>query len=264
MRSLLTALIFFFQAYNGPQKGWKTKPVNKSPLCASILAFSQILAEYFSRWYNTPYSSSKKNSTSQHDSLLSTSKSSGTNLDGQPTDDEAGNGDSRPLNFDTFMPTHDPSLDAPGVPYPQSQPNQQNYSFQFPEPQSSTVSQDDAFTRAMGAMYWTGYWTAVYHVSPDHISCRILLIVSISIKGRLTRSITHRIAKMKNVMTLLKLKKKQWIVGEMSISLRPSDNAISVIAQQPNSERLYYHIVCAPSTSSPVKYDFISSACNSL
>jgi len=25
------------------------------------------------------------------------------------------------------------------------------------------VSQDEAFTRAMGAMYWAGYYTAVYH-----------------------------------------------------------------------------------------------------
>ena len=27
------------------------------------------------------------------------------------------------------------------------------------------VSQDEAFTRAMGAMYWAGYYTAIYHVS---------------------------------------------------------------------------------------------------
>ncbi|KAK0187784.1 hypothetical protein F5146DRAFT_1141244 [Armillaria mellea] len=26
-----------------------------------------------------------------------------------------------------------------------------------------TVSQDEAFQRAMSAMYWAGYWTAVYH-----------------------------------------------------------------------------------------------------
>lgn len=34
----------------------------------------------------------------------------------------------------------------------------------------STVSQDEAFSRALNAMYWGGYWTAVYHVSPrfDH------------------------------------------------------------------------------------------------
>ena len=26
------------------------------------------------------------------------------------------------------------------------------------------VSQDEAFSRAMNAMYWGGYWTAMYHV----------------------------------------------------------------------------------------------------
>jgi hypothetical protein len=27
------------------------------------------------------------------------------------------------------------------------------------------ISADDAFARAIGAMYWTGYWTAVFEVS---------------------------------------------------------------------------------------------------
>ncbi|KAK0202068.1 hypothetical protein DFS33DRAFT_1045176 [Desarmillaria ectypa] len=42
--------------------------------------------------------------------------------------------DSKPLNL---VPSHDPSLVA--------------------------VSQDEAFQNAMTAMYWAGYWTAVYH-----------------------------------------------------------------------------------------------------
>ena len=35
------------------------------------------------------------------------------------------------------------------------------------------VGQDEAFSRAMNAMYWTGYWTAVYHVSRSYL-CRLL------------------------------------------------------------------------------------------
>ncbi|PBK97346.1 hypothetical protein ARMGADRAFT_1009382 [Armillaria gallica] len=31
------------------------------------------------------------------------------------------------------------------------------------ESHDPTVSQDEAFQRAMSAMYWAGYWTAVYH-----------------------------------------------------------------------------------------------------
>jgi len=35
----------------------------------------------------------------------------------------------------------------------------------LPEPPGSIVNQDEAFTRALRAMYWGGYWTAVYHVT---------------------------------------------------------------------------------------------------
>lgn len=61
--------------------------------------------------------------------------------------------DSQPLNFDTFMPSHDPTLGVPAPPQPGVQ-----------DPRSSTATQDEAFNNAMGAMYWAGYWTAVYHV----------------------------------------------------------------------------------------------------
>ena len=30
--------------------------------------------------------------------------------------------------------------------------------------EAAMASQDDAFSRAMTAMYWSGYWTAVFHV----------------------------------------------------------------------------------------------------
>ena len=71
--------------------------------------------------------------------------------------------DSQPLNFDTFVPTHDPSLDIPSDPT----------SNQIPVPDvnyipaadaNAVVSQDEAFSRALNAMYWGGYWTAMYHV----------------------------------------------------------------------------------------------------
>ncbi|PCH33122.1 hypothetical protein WOLCODRAFT_134938 [Wolfiporia cocos MD-104 SS10] len=35
--------------------------------------------------------------------------------------------------------------------------------FSLPESQSETVSQDEAFTRALSTMYWAGYYTAIYH-----------------------------------------------------------------------------------------------------
>ncbi|KAK0464199.1 uncharacterized protein EV420DRAFT_1637763 [Desarmillaria tabescens] len=54
--------------------------------------------------------------------------------DNSKTDLEPPLEDSQPLNV---LPSHDPSL--------------------------SSVSQDEAFQRAMNSMYWAGYWTAVYH-----------------------------------------------------------------------------------------------------
>ena len=76
-----------------------------------------------------------------------------------------GEDDSQPINFDTFVPLHDPSLG----PAPRDTPGAFDYNAAMPQPflpDSSVpmVSQDEAFSRAMTAMYWSGYWTAAYHV----------------------------------------------------------------------------------------------------
>ena len=77
--------------------------------------------------------------------------------------------DSQPINFNTFIPSHDPSLELPQMP---TVPDLGSASYQIPGPPETMVSQDEAFTRALGAMYWGGYWTAVYHVSPVIITVR--------------------------------------------------------------------------------------------
>jgi len=64
---------------------------------------------------------------------------------------------SRPVDFETFVPNHDPSL---------AQPSQAAFeTYATPPAPGEHVSRDEAFDRALGAMYWAGYWTAVYHVS---------------------------------------------------------------------------------------------------
>lgn len=64
--------------------------------------------------------------------------------------------DSKPLDFDTYFPTYDPSLEtSSGLPLPAGSINGMDI---------AAVSQDEAFSRAMNAMYWSGYWTAIYHV----------------------------------------------------------------------------------------------------
>lgn len=73
------------------------------------------------------------------------------------------------------MPTHDPSLRTPIPPHPDSVPGPDYSAYHLPEPPGVMVSQDEAFTRALGAMYWGGYWTAVYHVSLKNISSTIYI-----------------------------------------------------------------------------------------
>ncbi|KAK7041795.1 hypothetical protein VNI00_009084 [Paramarasmius palmivorus] len=123
-----------YEAYHGPDKGWKTEPVHKSAL-----------------YYNVPPAKKAKihHEVTSSVAIPTTAK------------DEDEEGDSQPIDFETFVPTHDPgAFEAP------SNTNGVNYSTwstALPDPPGSMVSQDEAFNRALGAMYWSGYWTAVYH-----------------------------------------------------------------------------------------------------
>ena len=92
-----------------------------------------------------------------------------------PTNEEEA--DSQPFNFNTFIPSHDPSLELPQM------PTVPDTSYQLSGPPETLVSQDEAFTRALGAMYWGGYWTAVYHASP--------VIVTVRSRTKLT---THKVS----------------------------------------------------------------------
>ena len=40
----------------------------------------------------------------------------------------------------------------------------QDYALTGAKGSAPMASQDEAFSRALNAMYWGGYWTAVYHV----------------------------------------------------------------------------------------------------
>lgn len=111
------------------------------------------------RWYNMPPSPLKEGLETNHteDSIVS-SLPTQKNVPG--TNDQE---DSTPLDFDTFVPSHNPSLDlpfnsssAPGIDYT---------SHSVLKPPGTIPDEDEAFTRALGAMYWGGYWTAVYHVN---------------------------------------------------------------------------------------------------
>ncbi|TBU30881.1 hypothetical protein BD311DRAFT_657999 [Dichomitus squalens] len=126
-----------YEAFHGRGKSWKQEPVKKSPL-----------------WYNVP-----PEKTSKGKSKAAPSKANGTTLEAE-VNGRTEAADSSPLNFDTFVPTHDPSLAPAG---PSLSVPVINAATLGNGAEAAMVSQDEAFSNAMTAMYWSGYWTAVYH-----------------------------------------------------------------------------------------------------
>ena len=88
--------------------------------------------------------------------------------EGGEYDDESFDPDnSHPANFDTFVPRHDPSLsDAKnGADEEAGRDTTGAWRGMVPPPPAAPVTSSEAFERAMGAWFWAGYWTGVYHVS---------------------------------------------------------------------------------------------------
>jgi hypothetical protein len=130
-----------YEAFHGTDKKWKKESLHKSPL-----------------WYNVPH---------PPPNLQPTKNGAPAEAVLKPTveSEDAPDADSRPLNFDTFVPSHDPSLANPVPPYPAAQGS----TYSLPDPPDSVVSQDEAFARALDAMYWAGYYSAVYHCRRNNI-----------------------------------------------------------------------------------------------
>nr|GAT51254.1 predicted protein [Mycena chlorophos] len=123
-----------YEALNGPGKGWKDEPVHKSP------------------WYNVPPNNpppKKKRKTVPMPTV-------GPTVEAEQVEEA----DSRPIDFASFVPAYDASL---ALPEPQAPDGVSTGAFALPVPGPSMPGQDEAFQRALGAMYWGGYWTAVYH-----------------------------------------------------------------------------------------------------
>ncbi|KAG2364747.1 hypothetical protein BDR07DRAFT_1354715 [Suillus spraguei] len=130
-----------YEAFHGKTQDWKSTTVKKSSL-----------------WYNIPCNSSKeKAKTPSSTKVVSTEAAA---AEGE---------DSAPLDFDTFVPSYDPSLPAPS-----EAPAAPESSFFIPAPSTTMVSRDEAFSRALSAMYWGGYWTAVYHCQNQHSSQEVI------------------------------------------------------------------------------------------
>ncbi|KAF8624889.1 hypothetical protein AX15_005757 [Amanita polypyramis BW_CC] len=126
-----------YEALNGPHKSWKSEPIHKAPL-----------------WYNIPATKTKKLGSQATVSVLSASVD-------DIVDDNDAEGDSKPLDFATYVPTYNPNLE------PSSEMLQSLGPVNTPN--VAATSQDEAFSHAINAMYWTGYWTAIYHVGDFNV-----------------------------------------------------------------------------------------------
>ena len=133
--------------------GEKVSSVRRCMLCPFALLNSAL---FVSSWYNVP---PEKIKASKGKSKESSGDANGLKVEEPSSNAEAT--DSAPPNFDTFVPTHDPSL-ASAAELGSSVPMMDGALGSGAE--AAMVSQDEAFSRAMTAMYWSGYWTAVYHV----------------------------------------------------------------------------------------------------
>lgn len=130
--------------------------MKKSPLSVFTSSLSGICSSLglSFRWYVVPPETSGNKSKGKAKATTETA-----DLNGHAADaDGATEGDSTPHNFDTFVPRHDPTLAMAQV-----AAGSDHTAYALPEP-GAMVSQDEAFSRALSAMYWSGYWTAVYHV----------------------------------------------------------------------------------------------------
>ncbi|KAJ8457143.1 hypothetical protein ONZ45_g18434 [Pleurotus djamor] len=132
-----------YENYHGPEKDWKKEPVHKSPL-----------------WYNVPPKPSK----------MSQSKAQ-TQANANAAQNEE---NSTPVDFDAFVPTHDPTLglSSSSNVLGEAQDAGDAMTAPFLSAPGPLVSRDDAFSKALGAMYWAGYWTAAYHYSGQNASKR--------------------------------------------------------------------------------------------
>jgi len=141
------------------------------------------------RWYNIPPAKPVKDKSKGKSKDLSQPAVNGAHLKNQipqktvpvGAPKEEADANSVPLDFNTFVPHHDPSLSAqtqmpfPFPPHPPSVPEAARTHVDgiaaqhlismpgTPSAASPASGADEAFSNALGAMYWAGYWMAMYH-----------------------------------------------------------------------------------------------------
>lgn len=167
-----------YEAYHGTDKEWKQEPVKKSALYVLSSTFlfpnGSLFLYPILRWYNVPIDPTKISGKAEATSAVIAKGGPTVHIPEEllaaaAGEEEDGEENSKPLDFNTFVPTYDPTLD-PSPPADQDTARalptapSANYAADFTSGSGQMVTQDEAFQRALSAMYWGGYWTAMYHV----------------------------------------------------------------------------------------------------
>ena len=139
-----------YKAYHGKSKGWKKDPVKKSPLYVSSVGCASF-HNLRDRWYNVPRPQA---------TITDKGSKIGSSTISVVEDED----NTAPIDFDTFVPMHDPSLPVVSEQPPSTFKQLKEVGSLSLPASTAMVSRDEAFNNALSAMYWTGYWTAVYHV----------------------------------------------------------------------------------------------------
>ncbi|KAG9103956.1 hypothetical protein FRC06_006741 [Ceratobasidium sp. 370] len=141
-----------YESLNGPGKAWKEEPVHKSAL-----------------WYAPPPKPQESDNEEEDDEE--------EHEEGEEGEVEAGGNaleegeeaevDSAPIDFNTFVPSHDPTLGSKtkaATVGPTLEPYVPT-ALSVAVPDAGTLTRDEIFEKAVSASYWAGYWTAMYHAS---------------------------------------------------------------------------------------------------
>ncbi|CUA73655.1 hypothetical protein RSOLAG22IIIB_01189 [Rhizoctonia solani] len=123
-----------YESLNGPEKKWKEDPINKSAL-----------------WYAPPAKPQEEENDEDDEE-----EEEGEEVENVEETEHAIVPDSAPIDFNTFVPSHDPTLGVAQTPGTGLQPPTNTYDF-------TKLTKDEIFEKAVSASYWAGYWAAMYH-----------------------------------------------------------------------------------------------------
>ncbi|KAG8678818.1 hypothetical protein FRC09_019514, partial [Ceratobasidium sp. 395] len=136
-----------YESLNGPEKSWKQEPVHKSAL-----------------WYAPPPKS--QDEEEQEDNEEEQGEEGEVDAEDNALEEgEEAEPDSVPIDFNSFVPSHDPTLGSNTVATAPALGPYVPTTLTTVASDPTTLTRDEIFEKAVSASYWAGYWTAMYYAS---------------------------------------------------------------------------------------------------